>query len=134
MTTIPSRLARTVRLSSGIEDARAKARSLYRDWYRCAPEMVTIHSLTIPPSLIRSRIRAEYERHRFVEDPKVLDILVQKSRQDFQEVMNAWGQESHILGLILKDKTKESKTFLQKFYEGRDEEAVSIASPPTSYP
>jgi len=134
MTTIPSRLARTVRISGSAEEAKSRARSLYRDWYRCAPEMVTIHSLTIPPSLIRSRIRAEYERHRYVEDPKVLDILLHKSQQDFQEVMNAWGQESHILGVLLKDKTKEHKTFLQKFYEGRDEEAVLVASQQTSYP
>lgn len=32
--------------------------------------------------------------------------------------MNAWAQESHILGAVLRDKTKEPKTFLQKFYEG----------------
>lgn len=83
-----------------------------------APEIVTIHGLTIPPSLIRSRIRAEFDRHRYVQDPAVIDILVQKNRQSFQEVMNAWGQESHILGVLLKDKSKEPKTFLQKFYEG----------------
>jgi hypothetical protein len=80
--------------------------------------MVLIHGLTIPPSLIRSRIRAEFERHRYVEDPAVLDILIQKNRQSFQEIMNAWSQESHILGVLLKDKSKEPKTFLQKFYEG----------------
>ena len=51
--------------------------------------MVIIHGLTIPPSLIRSRIRAEFERHRYVDDPAVIDVLVQKSRQSFQEVMNA---------------------------------------------
>jgi len=78
-----------------------------------------IHGLTIPPSLIRQRIRAEFERHKYVEDPAVVDILVLKGRQDFQEIMNAWQQESHILGVILKDKTKEHKTFLQKFYEGK---------------
>jgi len=134
MSTIPSRLARTIRKSGSLSEARQKSRELYRDWYRCAPEIVTIHALTIPPSLIRSRIRAEFERHRYVEDPAVIDILVLKSRQDFQEVMNAWQQESHVLGVLLKDKTKEPKSFLQKFYEGRDEDAVAIASPPTTYP
>lgn len=80
--------------------------------------MITIHGLTIPASVIRSRIRAEFEQARYVEDPAVIDILVQKNRQTFQEVMNAWAQESHILGILLRDKTKEPKTFLQKFYEG----------------
>ncbi|KAG8908960.1 hypothetical protein FRB99_000063 [Tulasnella sp. 403] len=146
MTTIPSRLSRPVTISLSLLEARARARAMYRDWYRClicvdktsyqlkAPEIVTIHGLTIPPALIRSRIRAEFERHRYVQDPAVIDILLQKSRQSFQEVMNAWSQESHILGVILKDKTKEPKTFLQKFYEGRDEDAVLVASPQTSYP
>ncbi|KAG9025032.1 hypothetical protein FS837_005106 [Tulasnella sp. UAMH 9824] len=121
-------------MSRNLQEAQAKARSLYRDWYRCAPEIVTIHGLTVPPSLIRSRIRAEFERHKYVQDVAVIDIQVQKSRQDFQEVMNAWAQESHILGVLLKDKSVERKTFLRNFYEGRDEDAVAVASPQSSYP
>jgi len=134
MSTIPSRLARAVTTSRSLLEAQAKARSLYRDWWRCAPQIVTIHALTVSPSLIRSRIRTEFERHRYVNDPAVIDVLIHKSRSDFQESMNAWAQESHILGVLLKDKTKESKTFLQKFYEGRDEDSVAVASPQTSYP
>ncbi|KAG8924403.1 hypothetical protein FRC03_002888 [Tulasnella sp. 419] len=134
MTTIPSRLARTAQRSLNLEMAKKRSLELYRDWYRHAPEIVTIHGLTIPPSLVRARIRAEFERHRYVDDPAVIDVLVQKGRQDFQEVMNAWQQESHILGVLLIDKSKEPKSFLQHFYEGRDEEQVRIASPQTSYP
>lgn len=74
--------------------------------------------MTIPPALVRQRIRAEFERHKYVEDPKVIDILVTKGRQDLQEVLNAWQQESHILGVLLKDKSREPKTFMQKFLEG----------------
>ncbi|QRW23448.1 NADH-ubiquinone oxidoreductase 14,8 kDa subunit [Rhizoctonia solani] len=48
------------------------------------------------------------------------------------ETMNCWKQEPHIMGILLRDLHEGSavgQTFLQKFYAGRDEESVRIASP-----
>lgn len=52
-------------------------------------------------------------------DQRAIDVLVHKSRLEFQETMNLWKQNDHVLGILLADEgPKEPKTFLQKFYEG----------------
>ncbi|KNZ63575.1 NADH dehydrogenase (Ubiquinone) 1 alpha subcomplex 6 [Puccinia sorghi] len=40
--TIPSRLARTTVSSPNLAVAQARSRSLYRDWYRAAPEICQV--------------------------------------------------------------------------------------------
>ncbi len=63
-------------------------------------------------------MRREFERNRYVSDPKVIDVLIQKGRQSWQETMNCWSQEPHILGILLAPKDRPQRTFLEKFYEG----------------
>ncbi|TFY70779.1 hypothetical protein EVG20_g2232 [Dentipellis fragilis] len=130
MTTIPSRLARATSTSSGPAEARKKVFELYRDWYRAAPEICTLYSLDVTAPYVRAAIRREFERNRYVTDVKVIDILLLKGRQEFQETMNCWKQEPHVLGLLLESNFKDrpQRTFLQKFYEGRDEDAVIPAA------
>ncbi|KAF5376063.1 hypothetical protein D9615_007688 [Tricholomella constricta] len=128
MTTIPARLARSTRASSDLFDARRRTLQLYRDWYRSAPEIVELYALNVSPAYIRHSIRARFEKNRFVTDPRAIDVLLLKSRQEYQETMNCWKQTDHILGILLQPQTRPQKTFLQKFYEGRDEEAVVPAA------
>ncbi|KAF8335798.1 NADH-ubiquinone oxidoreductase Complex1 subunit [Cantharellus anzutake] len=134
MTTIPSRLAQATRTSPSIAHARARGRALYREWYRNAPGICEIYALNVTPALVRARIREGFERHRHVEDPAVLDVVLLKGRQELQETLNGWKQESHMYGKLLADKQRPQKTFMQKFLEGRDEEAIIPASPQSSYP
>lgn len=51
-------------------------------------------------------------------DPKVIDVLLLKGRQTYQEMMNSWAQDSHVLGIILSPKDRPQRTFMQKFLEG----------------
>ncbi|TFY77024.1 hypothetical protein EWM64_g6988 [Hericium alpestre] len=130
MTTIPARLARPTTTSSGPEQARKKVLQLYRDWYRAGPEVVTLYALNVPPAVIRHAVRREFERNRYVSDLKVIDVLALKGRQEYQETMNCWKQEPHILGMLLEPpfRDRPQRTFLQKFYEGRDEDAITPAA------
>ncbi|EIM84460.1 uncharacterized protein STEHIDRAFT_148497 [Stereum hirsutum FP-91666 SS1] len=129
MTTIPARLARTTMRSTSPEMARKRVIDLYREWMRAAPEICTVFALNIPASQLRQTIRFKFEQHRHVTDPKVIDVLVTKSRMEYQEIMNCWAQEPHILGLLLDSgKTRPQRTFMQKFLEGRDEDAVIPAA------
>ncbi|KDQ55956.1 hypothetical protein JAAARDRAFT_36746 [Jaapia argillacea MUCL 33604] len=123
MTTIPARLAQTSRVSTSPTESRKRVLQLYRDWYRSAPEVVSLYALNVSPAFVRHSIRRQFERNRYVTDPKVVDVLLLKGRQDYQETMNAWKMQDHVMGLLLQDKERPRKTFLQKFYEGRDEEA-----------
>ncbi|KAG6867727.1 hypothetical protein C0993_011948 [Termitomyces sp. T159_Od127] len=128
MTTIPSRLARATRASVSAADARHRAIQLYRDWYRSAPEIVELYGLDVSPTQIRHAIRERFERNRYVTDPRAIDVLLLKGRQDYQETMNCWKQLDHIVGILLKPQTQPQKTFLQRFYEGRDEQQALPAA------
>ncbi|KAI0270511.1 NdufA6 NADH-ubiquinone oxidoreductase 14.8 kDa subunit [Gloeopeniophorella convolvens] len=129
MTTIPTRLARTATSSTSRVEQRKRVLDLYRDWMRGAPEICTLYALDVPASTVRAVIRQRFEHNRYVSDPKTIDILLHKSRQEYQESMNFWKQEPHVLGLLLTSRERPHRTFLQKFYEGRDEDAVLPASP-----
>jgi hypothetical protein len=43
-----------------------------------------MYSVPLPVSAIRTRIRQEYERHRYVNKLPVVDILIQKGNADYQ--------------------------------------------------
>ncbi|KAJ6630070.1 NdufA6 NADH-ubiquinone oxidoreductase 14.8 kDa subunit [Mycena sp. CBHHK59/15] len=126
--TIPARLAQVTRPSTSPLDARQRVIQMYRDWYRAAPEVVDQYALDVSPTQLRHAVRMRFEANRNVTDPRVIDVLLLKSRQEFQETLNMWKQPDHIYGILLKPKERPARTFLQKFYEGRDEEAVVPAA------
>ncbi|EJF57501.1 NADH-ubiquinone oxidoreductase Complex1 subunit [Dichomitus squalens] len=128
MTTIPSRLARAAHISSSPQEARSRVLKLYRDWYRGAPEIVTLYALNVSPAYVRHCIRQHFEQNRYITDTRVINVLVQKGQQEFQETMNCWKQLDHIMGILLQPRSRPPRTFLQKFYEGRDEDAVLPAA------
>ncbi|KIM41823.1 hypothetical protein M413DRAFT_18755 [Hebeloma cylindrosporum] len=128
MTTIPARLATLTRTSHNAPDARRRLLKLYRDWYRSAPEICTLYALSVSPAYVRHAIRQKFEKFHEVTDPRAIDVLLLKGRQDYQETMNCWKQTDHVLGILLESKERPNKTFLQKFYEGRDEEAIRPAA------
>ncbi|KAG6825460.1 hypothetical protein H0H92_003641 [Tricholoma furcatifolium] len=128
MATIPSRLARASRASIDHADARHRAIQLYRDWYRSAPDICELYALNVSPLAIRYAIRERFEKNRHVTDPRAIDVLLLKGRQEYQETMNCWKQSEHIMGILLQPQTPPQKTFLQRFYEGRDEQAALPAA------
>ncbi|GHJ83818.1 hypothetical protein NliqN6_0220 [Naganishia liquefaciens] len=122
MTTIPARLARMSTTSGTFEEARRRTLSLYRDWYRSAPEICALYALNVSPSMVRAKKRADFEKHREIRDLNVIDLLLFKSHQEYQETMNCWKQEPHIMNWFKKyDDPPAPQTFLDKFYAGRDE-------------
>jgi hypothetical protein len=91
MTTIPSRLARLSTTSGSWSVARARSRSLYRDWYRGAPEIVQLYAVNFPASAVRAKVRQEFEKNAMVDDLETVDILLLKGHQEFQEVSRERG-------------------------------------------
>ncbi|GAA6014479.1 hypothetical protein JCM10207_001622 [Rhodosporidiobolus poonsookiae] len=122
MTTIPARLARITTSSKNWAEAQARSRSLYRMWYRSAPEIVSLYALNLPAYTIRARMREEFETHRHVDDIKAVDVLLLKSYQDLQETLNCWKMESHIFRWFSKEELPaRPNTFLEGFYLSRDD-------------
>merc|ERR1712113_534896 len=97
MTINPTFLAQRTRSSVNWGDARARVMSAYRGWLRASPEIQTMYSLNIPVSAIRTKIRQEFEKHRYVKQLSVIDVLLFQSNAEFQETLNFWKQLAHVM-------------------------------------
>ncbi|OAX37719.1 NdufA6 NADH-ubiquinone oxidoreductase 14.8 kDa subunit [Rhizopogon vinicolor AM-OR11-026] len=128
MTTIPARLAQATRISSSRTEARLRVIDLYRAWVRGAPEICSLYALSVSPAYVRHCIRQKFEHNRYVTDQRAIEVLLLKGQQELQETLNCWKQTDHIYGVLLKPTERPQRTFLQKFYEGRDEDAVLPAA------
>ena len=49
-----------------------------------SPEIQTMYSLNMPVSAIRTKIRQEFEKHRYVSQLSVVDVLLYQSHAEFQ--------------------------------------------------
>ncbi|GAA6036278.1 hypothetical protein JCM8097_006873 [Rhodosporidiobolus ruineniae] len=122
MTTIPARLARMTTASPSWEVAQARSRSLYRSWYRSAPEVTQLYALNIPASAIRAKVREQFERNRDVTDLGAVDVLLLKGYQDYQETLNCWKMDSHVFRWFSEEELPpRPETFLEAFYLSRDD-------------
>ncbi|KAK3302481.1 uncharacterized protein B0T15DRAFT_496946 [Chaetomium strumarium] len=114
----PTQFAVTARQSANWSDAKRRVLAAYRDWIRAAPEIQTMYSVPQPVSAIRSRIRQEFERHRYVNKLPVVDILLQQSNADYQETMNFWRQTNHIMSFFKEENFRGEKRLPSNFIEG----------------
>lgn len=63
-----------------------------------APEIVSLYALNVAPSMIRLKIRQDFEKNKEITDLPIIDMLLHKNQQEYQETMNCWKQE---VGLVL---------------------------------
>lgn len=91
--TIPARLARSVHVAKSHAEARTLAIHAYRAWYRSAPEICALYALNVSPSAVRLKIRQDFERNRSINDLNIINVLLHKNQQEYQETMNCWKQE-----------------------------------------
>ncbi|CAK7563832.1 MAG: ndufa6 NADH-ubiquinone oxidoreductase subunit [Sporothrix epigloea] len=124
MAILPTEFARVTRQSADWSVARKRVLSAYREWLRAAPEIQTMYSVPQPVSAVRTRIRQEFERHRFVNKLPVVDVLLFQSNADFQETMNFWRQTNHIMSYFKEESFKKGpklpSSFIEGFLEGRN--------------
>ncbi|KDN37655.1 NADH dehydrogenase, alpha subcomplex, subunit 6 [Tilletiaria anomala UBC 951] len=122
MTTIPARLAQTTRVSRSWGEAQARSRTLYRNWYRAAPEICALYALDVPPSKVRAKVRTWFEANKNIKDLAVVDVMLFKGHAEYQETMNAWKQIPHIMKWFREEEAIPTpSTFLERFYATRDE-------------
>ncbi|KAK3692407.1 hypothetical protein B0T22DRAFT_435686 [Podospora appendiculata] len=124
MAVLPTQFAVQTRQSANWNDARRRVIALYRNWVRAAPEIQVMYSVPLPVSVIRTRIRQEFERHRFVNKLAVTDVLLVKGNADYQETMNYWRQTNHIMSYFNGDNLGGDKklpaNFMSGFLQGRN--------------
>ncbi|AEO68941.1 0e3f6bd5-42da-44bb-9a73-ff578c22c59a [Thermothielavioides terrestris] len=120
----PTQFAVTTKQSANWAEAKQRVLAAYRNWIRAAPEIQTMYSVPHPVSAIRSRIRQEFERHRYVNKLPVVDVLLLQSNADYQETMNFWRQTNHVMSYFKEENFRGEKrlpsNFLAGFLEGRN--------------
>lgn len=98
--------------------------SAYREWMRAAPEIQTMYNVPFPVSVIRTKMRQEFERHRYVNKLPVIDVLLFQSHAEYQETMNFWKQANHVMSYFQEDNIRGDKrlpsSFMSGFLEGRN--------------
>ncbi|KAF2446095.1 NADH dehydrogenase, alpha subcomplex, subunit 6 [Karstenula rhodostoma CBS 690.94] len=123
MTINPTYLAQRTRSSVNWTDAKKRVLHSYRDWLRSAPEIQNMYTLSMPVSQLRTKMRQEFERHRYVNQIKTVDVLLFNSHQEFQETLNYWKQLSHVLKYFRAEEEPEARlpsNFINGFLEGRN--------------
>ncbi|KAJ9143593.1 Complex 1 protein [Coniochaeta hoffmannii] len=120
----PTQYAIKTRQSANWNDAKKRVLASYRAWLRGAGEIQTMYSVPLPVSAIRTRIRQEFERHRYVNKLPVVDVLIQKGNADYQETMNYWRQTTHVMSYFKEENFRGDKrlpnNFITGFLEGRN--------------
>ncbi|KAL2753325.1 hypothetical protein ACRALDRAFT_2070959, partial [Sodiomyces alcalophilus JCM 7366] len=82
------------------------------------PEIQTMYNVPLPVSVIRTRIREEFERHRFTNKIALVDVLITKSNADFQETMNFWRQTTHIMSYFKEENFRGGDRLPKNFMDG----------------
>ncbi|KAI1200025.1 complex 1 protein [Nemania serpens] len=124
MAVTPTQFARVTRQSANWNDAKRRVLAAYREWIRAAPEIQTMYSVPFPVSTIRTRMRQEFERHRYVNKLPVVDVLLLQNNAEYQEMMNFWKQTTHVMSYFESENFRGSDrlphNFMQGFLEGRN--------------
>ncbi|ORY69930.1 complex 1 protein [Pseudomassariella vexata] len=124
MPSTPTQFARKTGQSTNWNDAKRRVLRAYREWIRAAPEIQTMYSVPLPIAVIRTRMRQEFERHRFVNKLPVVDVLLMQNNAEYQETMNFWKQTTHIMSYFKEENFRGDerlpKNFMQGFLEGRN--------------
>ncbi|KAJ5279970.1 NADH dehydrogenase (complex I) alpha subcomplex subunit 6 [Penicillium angulare] len=115
MTINPTYLAQRTRSSVNWNDTKFRVLKSYREWLRASPEIQTMYSLNMPVSAIRTKIRQEFEKHRYVSQMSVIDVLLYQSHAEFQL--------SHVMKYFRPEEdpgARLPRNFVSGFLEGRN--------------
>ncbi|KAI1085868.1 NADH dehydrogenase, alpha subcomplex, subunit 6 [Whalleya microplaca] len=140
MAVTPTQFAKTTRSSAHWNDAKRRVLAAYREWIRAvrpppnelhdyalstsaswimnAPEIQTMYSIPFPTAVIRTRMRQEFERHRFVNKLPVVDVLLMQNNAEYQETMNFWKQTTHVMSYFNAENFRGAERLPNNFMKG----------------
>ncbi|KAJ8051267.1 hypothetical protein LXG23DRAFT_7761, partial [Yarrowia lipolytica] len=97
MAIIATAFAETVKFSGSKQELQKRTLALYRQFLRGAPTFADLYEVQFSIPTIRTKIRQEFERHRFVDDLSIQNVLYAKGHMEYQECINFWKQQAQFL-------------------------------------
>jgi len=82
-----------------------------------------MYSLNMPVSKIRTKVRQQFEKHRYVQQLNAVDVLLAQSHMEFQETLNYWKQLTQVMKYFRDEEDPNArlpKNFISGFLEGRN--------------
>ena len=76
-----------------------------------------MQKLEISPTLLKSKVRYEFRKNKFVSDPKIVEILLFKGGVELDECLKGYKQPTHVMRMVEKVELKKLD-FLTEFYQG----------------
>ncbi|GMM28417.1 hypothetical protein DAMA08_011330 [Martiniozyma asiatica (nom. inval.)] len=95
--TLPTAFAEATRFSTSNAELRIRVLNLYRRYLRHSRDFVNSYDLDIPAAGVKTTIRQEFEKQRHVQDLAVKNVLYMKGQMEFQELVNFWKQQCHVM-------------------------------------
>ncbi|CAK8677829.1 NADH dehydrogenase [ubiquinone] 1 alpha subcomplex subunit 6-like [Clavelina lepadiformis] len=104
-------------MSANPTEARRRVLTLYKQWYRAVPKIITTFKLPYTKERLQNRIREEFLKNSHIRDVRAIDMLVIKGEMDLQETLLKWKQECHMKELFQHETAIRQPTdFLGKFF------------------
>ncbi|VEU22704.1 DEKNAAC103728 [Brettanomyces naardenensis] len=121
--TIATAFAETTRFSTTNAEMRLRTLNLYRRYIRHAKQFVNNYDLDVSPAQVKTKIRQEFEKRRYVNDLAVENVMYMKAQMEFQELVNFWKQKCHVMKYFESYESYDNSakdSFVEKFLKGAD--------------
>ncbi|GMM34462.1 hypothetical protein DASC09_017870 [Saccharomycopsis crataegensis] len=119
--TMATAFAETTKRSASSVEMKKRVLSLYRKFIRDSPTFIELYELDMPTSAMRTKVRQEFERNRFVNSLAVQNVLYMKGQMEYQETINFWKQQAHVMKYFddeISYNTIKDNGFVQNFLRG----------------
>lgn len=81
-----------------------------------------MYDIDRPAPVIRTKIRQEFERNRYIQDINVANFAYAKGHMEYQETINFWKQQPHVLKYFQDEEATQQKPkpndFVSRFIRG----------------
>ena len=104
--------------STDLPSARRLVLRLYRMWIRQIPLIQENFTLEYNRTQCVAKLKEKFRENSHVRDPRAIDLLVFKGRQELDECVYTWKQRTHILRYFQDTKRKPVTKFMDKFNQG----------------
>eukprot|EP00898_Chlorokybus_atmophyticus_P004332 jgi/Chlat1/48/ChrspC238589S00927 len=112
--------------SGSVQEASSKARKFFHEIARAMPAIMKAYNLenTIEAHQLLSAVADEFRRFAHVSNPKAIDMLVYKGREELYDTVMHYKQRHHLLTTWVeryKQRTQpKTSDFLTRFYQGNN--------------